>query len=303
MRVLAVVGHSETGKTTLVERFVDHLSHASSVATVKHLTHAPDVDTEGKDTARHRAAGARTTVGVTDAEGWFATGETVPPGAVLRRLAPDHEYAIVEGYTGSRLPKVVLGDREAPGPVLATSTGSERVDLDAVLADLADYPPFETRESVLARLRRTAPDAGAGVIASVSGRLDGDGGVDTVRDGHADRDDDGGREGDTGVDADWTPPLATDAVDAELDDLRAVLHEYDGVVDVVAARQPAYFDGEPAHVHVGLRAVDRERAFRATEVGADRLDDRLSFADAELAADALPTRVDDRGGCDSSPCE
>ena len=96
MKLLGVVGPSDSGKTTLVERLADRLTERGSVATVKHLTHAPDIDTDGKDTARHRAAGAETTYGLTDDEGWFATGEDRTLDDTLDALTPEYDYAIVE---------------------------------------------------------------------------------------------------------------------------------------------------------------------------------------------------------------
>ena len=109
MRVIGVVGPSDSGKTTLVERLAERLSGRGRVATVKHLTHAPDVDTDGKDTQRHRSAGAAATYGITDEEGWFATGSDRTLDEILDDLTPDYEYAIVEGFSDARLPQVVLG--------------------------------------------------------------------------------------------------------------------------------------------------------------------------------------------------
>lgn len=136
MKVLAVVGPSDSGKTTVVAALAGRLAERGDVATVKHLTHEPDVDTEGKDTARHRAGGASRTVGLTDDGSWFATGERRTLDDVLASFAPDHEYAVVEGFSDSDLPKVVLGGRDAPGPVLATARDADALDINGVVAEL-----------------------------------------------------------------------------------------------------------------------------------------------------------------------
>src|SRR6186997_2396531 len=53
------VGRSNSGKTTLIERVIPELVRAGyKVATVKHTGHGFDLDTEGKDSWRHKRAGA-----------------------------------------------------------------------------------------------------------------------------------------------------------------------------------------------------------------------------------------------------
>ena len=59
MRVFGVVGWKNNGKTTLVERLVEHLAaRGYRVSTVKHAHHEVDLDQPGKDSWRHREAGA-----------------------------------------------------------------------------------------------------------------------------------------------------------------------------------------------------------------------------------------------------
>ena len=59
MRVFGVVGWKNNGKTTLVERLVAYLTaQGYRVSTVKHAHHEVDLDQPGKDTWRHRQAGA-----------------------------------------------------------------------------------------------------------------------------------------------------------------------------------------------------------------------------------------------------
>lgn len=59
MRVFGVIGWKNNGKTTLVERLVAEIRERGySVSTIKHAHHAFDVDQPGKDSHRHRQAGA-----------------------------------------------------------------------------------------------------------------------------------------------------------------------------------------------------------------------------------------------------
>ena len=57
--VLCFVGRSNTGKTTLIEKLIPLLkSRGIRVATIKHHNHDFEIDQEGKDTYRHKKAGA-----------------------------------------------------------------------------------------------------------------------------------------------------------------------------------------------------------------------------------------------------
>ncbi len=59
MKVIGFCGYSGSGKTTLVEQVIGHLRLAGQrVSVVKHAHHAFDIDHEGKDSWRHRQAGA-----------------------------------------------------------------------------------------------------------------------------------------------------------------------------------------------------------------------------------------------------
>lgn len=60
MRIYGVVGWKNAGKTGLMERLVTEITgRGFSVSTVKHAHHSFDVDHPGKDSYRHRAAGAQ----------------------------------------------------------------------------------------------------------------------------------------------------------------------------------------------------------------------------------------------------
>ena len=61
--IVSIVGRSNTGKTTLIERLIPELrSRGYRVATIKHNIHGFDIDHEGKDSWRHKKAGAILTV-------------------------------------------------------------------------------------------------------------------------------------------------------------------------------------------------------------------------------------------------
>ena len=61
--IVSIVGYSGSGKTTLVEKMIPELKRRGwRVATIKHNRHGFEIDHEGKDSWRHRRAGASMTV-------------------------------------------------------------------------------------------------------------------------------------------------------------------------------------------------------------------------------------------------
>ncbi|WP_049898656.1 molybdopterin synthase [Halococcus agarilyticus] len=266
MKALAVVGASETGKTTLIERLVDRLDERGSVATIKHLDHAPDIDTRGKDTARHRAAGAAVTYGVDD-EAWFATGDACDLDEILDDLVPDHDYAIVEGFSGRHLPAVVLGDRDHAGRELAAATDADGVDLDAVCAAIGDLEPRVTLESLVEKVK-SAPNADrSGAIATFTGRV-------RTRDA----DDDAPTEH---LEFETYEGVAEERLAAIIADLEA----REGVQRVLAHHRTGVITSGEDIVFVVVLAGHREEAFAAVSDGIDRLKDEVPIFKKEITAD------------------
>jgi molybdopterin-guanine dinucleotide biosynthesis adapter protein len=123
MRVFGVVGWKNNGKTTLVERLVAHLTAAGyRVSTVKHAHHEVDLDQPGKDTWRHREAGACEVVLAT-ARRWAVIhelrGEAEPAlDELLARMTPV-DLVVVEGFKRFPHPKLEVHRRERGTPLLA----------------------------------------------------------------------------------------------------------------------------------------------------------------------------------------
>ncbi|MDP2972779.1 MAG: molybdopterin-guanine dinucleotide biosynthesis protein B, partial [Deltaproteobacteria bacterium] len=61
--IISIVGKSDSGKTTFIEKLLPELVRRGyRVATVKHDVHGFEVDREGKDSWRHKQAGAHTVI-------------------------------------------------------------------------------------------------------------------------------------------------------------------------------------------------------------------------------------------------
>jgi len=128
MRVFGVVGWKNNGKTTLVERLVTYLTAAGyRVSTVKHAHHEVDLDQPGKDTWRHREAGAEEVVLAT-ARRWAVIHElrgTPEPSLdeLLAKMTPV-DLILVEGFKRFGHPKLEVHRRERGTPLLATEDPS-----------------------------------------------------------------------------------------------------------------------------------------------------------------------------------
>lgn len=121
MRVYGVIGWKNSGKTSLMERLVAEITgRGFSVSTVKHVHHDVDLDQPGKDTYRHRQAGAREVV-LASADRLAILVEHRGPEpelpAVLARMAPV-DLILVEGYKRDAHPKVEVWRAETGHPLI-----------------------------------------------------------------------------------------------------------------------------------------------------------------------------------------
>jgi molybdopterin-guanine dinucleotide biosynthesis protein B len=133
--LVGLAGWSGSGKTTLVTRLIPALANRGlSVSTVKHAHHDFDIDTPGKDSWRHRQAGA-TEVLVASDQRWALMhehrGTAEPPlEALLAKLGPV-DIVLVEGFKRARHAKIEVWRQENGKPLLYP----EDPDILAVASD------------------------------------------------------------------------------------------------------------------------------------------------------------------------
>jgi molybdopterin-guanine dinucleotide biosynthesis protein B len=146
--IVSIVGNSDAGKTTLLEKLVAELTaRGYRVGTVKHDIHGFDIDHEGKDSWRHKQAGAHTVVisspmkvaVVKDAE----TEETLD--GLASKYFQDVDLILTEGYKKEDKPKIeIFRSRVHKTPLLggnehlAALVSDTRLDLGVPLFDLDD---------------------------------------------------------------------------------------------------------------------------------------------------------------------
>jgi molybdopterin-guanine dinucleotide biosynthesis adapter protein len=115
-RVFGVTGWKNAGKTTLVERLVtEFVRRGWRVSTIKHAHHDVDIDQPGRDSFRHRLAGA-SEVALVGGRRYAIMREQAEPtlAEVLERLSPA-DLILIEGYKRETHPKIEVraGDVES----------------------------------------------------------------------------------------------------------------------------------------------------------------------------------------------
>lgn len=123
MRVIGVAGFKNAGKTTLVEKLVRRLTgQGFRVSTVKHAHHSFDIDHEGRDSFRHRRAGASQVAVISRERSAIIhelRGEAEPTlEEVLTSLKPC-DLVIVEGYKRDGHDKIEVRNLALGHPELA----------------------------------------------------------------------------------------------------------------------------------------------------------------------------------------
>ena len=145
--IVSFVGRSNSGKTTLIERVIPELVRAGyKVATVKHAGHGFDLDTEGKDSWRHKRAGASSVMVLS--KGSMAMFADVSDQMTVeevrdRFLDRTYDLIIAEGWKHEGFPKIVIV-REQVGEISVSTEGllavvsDRQIDLSVPLFGLDD---------------------------------------------------------------------------------------------------------------------------------------------------------------------
>lgn len=151
MRIYGVVGWKNAGKTGLMERLVTEITgRGISVSTVKHAHHTFDVDHPGKDSHRHRIAGAtevllssRNRVALMHE---LREAEEPTLEALLARLSPV-DLVLIEGYKRDAHPKIEAHRAETGNPLIAPEDDTIRAVAADVPLDL-DRPVFDLNDTI-----------------------------------------------------------------------------------------------------------------------------------------------------------
>ena len=136
MKVFGIAGYSGSGKTTLLEKLIPQFTaRGLRVSVIKHAHHGFDIDRPGKDSYRHREAGASEVL-LSCNDRWALMherrdGSDVTLDDLLARLAPC-DLVLVEGFKQEPVPKLEVYRPENGKPPLFP----ERSDIVAVASNV-----------------------------------------------------------------------------------------------------------------------------------------------------------------------
>lgn len=162
MKLFGFAGYSGSGKTTLIEKLIPQLvNQGLSVSLIKHTHHAFDLDQPGKDSWRHRQAGAGEVL-LAGEQRWALLHENrdAPPpdlAQLCARLAPC-DLVLVEGYKHESIPKLEV-HRPAHGrpllylhdPAIIAIASDTELSTDLPLLDLNQ--PHQVTEFIISYLQ------------------------------------------------------------------------------------------------------------------------------------------------------
>ena len=148
-KVFGFAGWSGSGKTTLIERVISHLAGSGvRVSLIKHAHHEFDVDQPGKDSYRHRLAGASEVL-VSSAHRWALMHELrgapeLTLNQAIAQLSPC-DLVLVEGFKRGSIPKLEVWRAEVGKAMLFPG------DPNIVALATDDPLPSDVREPRLSR--------------------------------------------------------------------------------------------------------------------------------------------------------
>jgi molybdopterin-guanine dinucleotide biosynthesis protein B len=150
MKVVGFAGYSGSGKTTLLERLIPVFRlHGLRVSVVKHAHHRFDIDHVGKDTCRHREAGAFEVVVASDRRlalmREFEHPTVLSVDHLIAELYDGVDWVLVEGFKDADLLKIEVWRAQAGQP-------ARYMDDDFIAAIATDSPdalPAPTQRDVL----------------------------------------------------------------------------------------------------------------------------------------------------------
>ena len=150
MKIFGVTGWKNSGKTGLMERLItEFTARGLSVSSIKHAHHSFDIDHPGRDSYRHRDAGARQVL-LASRNRWALMHELRDEdepslGDLLKQLSPV-DLVLIEGYKRDRHPKIEAHRKETGQPLIAP----EDETIVAVASDTSvtiDRPVLELNDT------------------------------------------------------------------------------------------------------------------------------------------------------------
>lgn len=148
--VISIVGKSGTGKTTLLEKLIAELRQRNyKIATIKHDVHGFDIDHEGKDSYRHKHAGACQTI-ISSPRQMAMVKDTEKDhhiDEIVELYIKDVDLVLTEGYKRNNKLKIEVHRKDAHRDLLC----DESDDVLAVATDeklTVQFPQYNIDDAV-----------------------------------------------------------------------------------------------------------------------------------------------------------
>ena len=138
MKIIQIVGRSNSGKTTFIKNLIPELRKKGNVAVIKHLGDHTYGMEEGKDTTVFYTAGADISVGIDSDKAIIAIRKNSLDNVLGMLLDQGMDFAIIEGFKKRSFPKIILGNIDADSCILANPA------VDEVIKSLSLFEDFRT---------------------------------------------------------------------------------------------------------------------------------------------------------------
>jgi len=137
--IISIAGQSNAGKTTFVVKLIAELTRRGyRIGSAKHTHHDIDLDQKGKDSWRHKQAGALATLLVTDQRIAMVKDDDRPDIERMGFYLPDVDLILAEGFKRQPLPKIEIFRTDGP---YDTPLFLNHPDLVALVTNAALTPP------------------------------------------------------------------------------------------------------------------------------------------------------------------
>jgi len=113
-KIITVVGKSNSGKTTLLEKLITHLTQKGyKIGSVKHAHSGFEMDKEGKDSWRHKKAGAASTLVISEDKIAMVKDDKTSYLEKMQSYLSDNDIILAEGFKRQNLPKIEIFRRQS----------------------------------------------------------------------------------------------------------------------------------------------------------------------------------------------
>ncbi len=135
--IVSFVGKSNSGKTTVIEKLLPVLkARGLRIGVVKHAAHGFEIDRRGKDSFRHKAAGADAVLVASPARIAMVKDQTYAGLSPLLAYLPDVDLIVTEGFKSENFPKIEVLRSDRGGSFLC----ARDENLIAVVTDMETRP-------------------------------------------------------------------------------------------------------------------------------------------------------------------